>query len=243
MRNYKILTRKKLFEIFDTLFTTYGPRHWWPADSPFEVVIGAILTQNTSWKNVTRAIDKLKENKILNPKSLSEIPAGELAQSIISSGYYNQKAKKIKTFVNYFQKFGFQLEKMKEVPTERLREELLGLNGIGPETADSILLYALNKPAFVIDAYTKRLFSRLGFVPETIKYHELQQVFIKNLPQEVSLFNEYHALIDYFAHHQCKKQPLCDTCFLKKQCIYWKSAEPAIANGGVDRTSRKMRSR
>lgn len=242
MKSYKILTRKKLFEIFDTLFAAYGPRNWWPADSPFEVVIGAILTQNTSWKNVVRAIAKLKANKILDPKSLSEIPADVLAQLIISSGYYNQKAKKIKTFVSYFEKYGFQLEKMKEIPKERLREELLNLNGIGPETADSILLYALNKPVFVIDAYTKRVFSRLGFIPEAIEYHELQRIFIKNLPSGVSLFNEYHALIDYFAHHQCKKQPLCDTCFLKKNCAYWKSVAPTIASG-VDRTSRKIRSR
>lgn len=242
MKSCKRITQKKLLEIYDTLYTTYGPRGWWPGDSPFEVVIGAILTQNTSWRNVARAISNLRENNVLDPKSLFEISTESLAQLIISSGYYNQKAKKIKRFMEYFKNYDFQFKKMKEIQTEQLRKELLRLNGVGPETADSILLYALNKPVFVIDAYTRRLFSRLGFIPEKIEYHELQRIFVKNLPLDVPLFNEYHALIDYFAHYQCKKRPLCDTCFLKKQCDYWRNTEPAIASG-VDRASRKIRTR
>jgi endonuclease-3 related protein len=220
MGKYKKPSEHILMKIYDTLYTSIGPRGWWPGENPFEVVIGAILTQNTSWKNVKKAINNLKDKNLLSPERLYNTDTEVLAQVIKPSGYYNQKAKKIKHFLEYFKKYDFSFNKLQKINIKELREQLLAINGIGEETADSILLYALNKPIFVIDTYTKRIFSRLGFINENIKYSDLQKFFNNHLKKDTALFNEYHALIDYLAHFICKKKPECQKCMLKNYCEF-----------------------
>ncbi len=208
--------RPLLMKIYKTLYRAYGPRHWWPGETPFEVMMGAILTQNTSWKNVEKAIGKLKENDVLNPEGIRQLPEPSLASLIRSSGYYRIKAKRLKAFVHFlFDEFDGDIQRMKRKPVMKLREKLLGVNGIGPETADSILLYGLQKPIFVIDAYTQRIFSRHGFVSEKTSYEEVQSLFMDHLPHDERLFNEYHALIVHLGKMVCKKGPECDRCPLK----------------------------
>lgn len=214
----KRLTRNKLSTIYSILLNAYGPRHWWPADTQFEIVIGAILTQNTAWKNVIKAITVLKEKKCLSPGKLEQIDVEILAEYIRSSGYFNQKARKIKHFLAYFRRYDYDFVRMAAVDTKVLRAELLTVHGIGPETADCILLYALDKPVFVIDAYSIRVFQRLGMVDAAITYHALQDNFMRLLPADSDMYNEYHALIDYHAHHTCRKQPLCGQCCLLSLC-------------------------
>jgi len=210
------LTKIELLAIYQDLLQQIGPRHWWPADSPFEVIIGAILTQNTAWQNVKKAIANLKDKELLNPSALAEIPEPELAALIRPSGYFNQKAKKIKIFSAYFvNRYQGSMAVMAQQETAILRQELLALFGIGPETADSMLLYALAKPIFVVDAYTRRIFSRHGWFATDFTYQQMQEFFIQGLPQEVSLLNEFHALIDYVGHHYCRKQPICQSCPLQ----------------------------
>ena len=212
-----IEARRALLErIYDTLFEKIGPRHWWPGETPFEVMVGAILTQNTAWANVEKAIANLKAAGLLDPGALYEVDVRRLAELIRSSGYYNQKALKLKRFVAFFvEQYGASVERMKAEPTAELREKLLQINGIGPETADSILLYALEKPVFVVDAYTRRIFSRHGWVEPTIEYEDLRRFFEEALPEDVQLFNEYHALLVYVGHHWCRRAPRCDTCPLQ----------------------------
>lgn len=209
--------RKLLLEIYNTLYNQIGPRGWWPGDSALEIIVGAILTQNTTWKNAEKAIKNLKERGVLSVEVLSKITAEELAQLIRPSGYYNQKAKKIKRFMDYLMKrYKGDIGRMAQVDVETLRKELLFINGIGPETADSILLYALDKPSFVVDSYTKRIFSRHNLLPEDAGYERVREYFMKNLPEDVSLYNEFHALIDYVGHHFCKRAPDCDNCPLRR---------------------------
>ncbi|UCD84880.1 MAG: endonuclease III domain-containing protein [Deltaproteobacteria bacterium] len=209
-------TGKKLREIYDNLYASFGPQHWWPADDSFEVIVGAILTQNTSWKNVEKAIRNLKERKFLSPQGLKSITETELAALIRPSGYYNQKAKKLKGFVKFFfNDCGGDLKAMSAEELYPLRERLLGVKGIGPETADSILLYALEKPIFVVDTYTYRLCSRHNLVAEDASYEQIQNMFMDNLPADVQLFNEFHALIVRLGHLYCRRTPGCDTCPLK----------------------------
>jgi len=206
-------TQRLLLKIYNILYDQIGPRGWWPGDSALEIIVGAILTQNTAWKNVEKAIKNLKESGVLSVQALSKITVEELAQLIRPSGYYNQKAKKIKHFIDYLMKrYKGDIDRMAQEDVERLRQELLSINGIGPETADSILLYALNKPSFVVDSYTKRIFSRHNLLPEDAKYEQVREYFMKNLPEDVSLYNEFHALIDYVGHHFCKRVPDCDNC-------------------------------
>ncbi|MCD6381984.1 MAG: endonuclease [Candidatus Aenigmarchaeota archaeon] len=197
-----------LLRVFNRLLEDFGEQHWWPTISKnkrLEIIIAAILTQNTSWKQVEKAIRKLHERGLLNEKKLREIPEDELANLIRCTGYYKQKARKIKEFL-----------KFKEQIT---RENLLSIWGIGKETADSILLYAYNKPVFVVDAYTKRIFERLGF--GKMNYDELQKLFHDNLPKGVKLFKEYHALLVELGKNYCKKRnPLCGKCPLKDICKY-----------------------
>lgn len=207
------LDSNQLMNIYDDLLQQIGPRNWWPADSPFEVIIGAILTQNTAWKNVKKAITNLKSCDLLSPTALSNVSVEYLAELIRPSGYYNQKAKKIKNFLNYFiNAYSGSIELMAKQEAHKLREELLSVNGIGPETADSILLYALQKPIFVVDAYTLRIFSRHGWFHEDISYQDMQDFFMNRLKKNVALFNEFHALIDYVGHFYCKKNPSCSLC-------------------------------
>ncbi len=208
--------KKKLTLIYKKLYNCFGPRHWWPGDSPFEIMIGAILTQNAAWGNVEKAIKNLKRERLISPKKLQKISLRKLKSLIKPSGFYNIKAKRLKNFLIFLDKYKNNIKKLKNKNLYKLRDELLALNGIGKETADSILLYALNKPIFVIDAYTKRIFSRHKLVNENCDYTELQEFFMNNLPKRYKLFNEYHALIVELGKRYCKsKKPVCNLCPLK----------------------------
>ncbi len=208
--------RDRLMDFFHKMYDHFGPLHWWPGDSPFEVMVGAILTQNTSWANVEKAIQNLKEKDLLDPYKILDLSYEELAALIRPSGFFNIKARRLKEFVYFFiHKYNGSIEKMKEEGLWPLRDKLLKVKGIGKETADSILLYALNMPIFVVDAYTKRIFSRHHIVPEDIEYDALQHFFMENLPQDIELYNEYHAQIVLTGKTYCRKKPLCDTCPLK----------------------------
>ena len=208
------MLKVSLMKIYQTLFSAFGPRNWWPADSPEEVIFGAILAQNTSWKNVKSAILALKQAKKLDFKAIAKMDADKLAQLIKPARFLNQKAKALKSFADYFgDKYSFSIKKMKKVDLGTLRNELLNLYRIGPETADSILLYALEKPIFVIDAYTKRIFSHHGFIKKEAPYDVFQKFFMDNLPRDVRLYNEFHALIVHTGYLFCKpKKPLCEEC-------------------------------
>jgi len=205
-----------LMEIYHKLYKAYGPRHWWPGETSFEVMVGAILTQNTSWKNVEKAIQKLKAKGVLNPQGVFRLKRSQLAPLIKSSGYYRIKADRLKSFIDFlFGQYDGNIRRMKKERLEELRERLLDVKGVGPETADSILLYGLEKPIFVVDAYTKRILSRHGVVSEKAPYEEVQRLFMDYLPHDEKLFNEYHALIVQVGKMVCKKSPRCDSCPLK----------------------------
>jgi len=209
--------RRKLLTIYNRLYKEFGPRHWWPADTPFEVIVGAILTQNTAWSNVEKAITNLKKKKLLDPLSLSRSKDNRLASLIRPAGYYNIKTKRLKNFLTFLLKeFDGNLKKAFSLPAGHLRERLLGINGIGPETADSIMLYAAKKPVFVVDAYTKRVLSRHNIIKQDATYEKTQSIFMENLPKDIRLFNEYHALIVQLCKVYCKKKPICRSCPLYK---------------------------
>ena len=205
-----------LREIYNELYQAYGPRNWWPGDTPFEVMVGAILTQNTSWKNVEKAIRKLKGKGVLNPEGIHHLKKSQLAPLIKSSGYYRIKTDRLKSFINFlFEEYDGDLNKMGREKLEGLREKLLRVKGIGPETADSILLYGLREPIFVVDAYTKRILSRHGLISEKTSYEEVQKLFMDHLPMDEKLFNEYHALLVHLGKTVCKKMPRCEICPIK----------------------------
>lgn len=207
---------EKLLEIYHRLYTHFGPRHWWPADSPFEVIVGAILTQNTSWSNVEKAINSLKGANLLAPKLMYATDESTLAETIRPSGYYRLKANRLKNFLTFlFEKYRGSLVEMFSEGMEALREQLLSIKGIGPETADSILLYAGEKPVFVVDNYTKRIFSRHNFISHDATYQETQNYFMSRLHHQVRLFNEYHAQIVKLGHLFCKPTPVCAGCPLE----------------------------
>jgi endonuclease-3 related protein len=206
-----------LMMVYYRLYKAYGPRHWWPGETSFEVMVGAILTQNTSWRNVEKAIQKLKMNGVLNPEGVHHLKKSQLAPLIRSSGYYRIKADRLKSFVDFlFEEYGGDLKRMKRERLTELREKLLGIKGIGPETADSILLYGLEKPIFVVDAYTKRILSRHGITSEKASYEEVQNLFMDHLPPDEKIFNEYHALFVHLGKNVCKKIPRCDICPLRR---------------------------
>lgn len=211
---------KVLPAVYDRLLTGYGPQHWWPAETPFEVIAGAILTQSAAWTNVEKGIANLKKAGVLSPRSLRETADGKLAELIHSCGYYNAKARKLKAFVEWFgREYGDSLDKMCAADLKSLREDLLKVYGIGEETADSILLYACNKPVFVIDAYTRRIVDRLGWQPGGRKYRDYQALFMENLPPDVKLFNEYHALLVAHGKNTCRKsRSCCAGCCLSEIC-------------------------
>ncbi len=213
---------RRLLDIYDRLFATYGPQGWWPADSPFEVIVGAILTQNTAWTNVEKAIANLRAAGALTPAGLLALSAEEIALCIRPAGYFNTKAHKLRAVVEFLDReHGGDLDRLFALETAVLRETLLGLYGIGPETADSILLYAAQRPAFVVDAYTRRVFSRLGLVSDTVSYPDLQSLFAGHLPPDVALFKEYHALIVRHGKERCtKRQPGCASCPLGGDCAH-----------------------
>lgn len=210
-------TQHKLNSIYRKLYTHFGPQHWWPADTPFEVMVGAILTQNTNWLNVEKAIDNLKRRNLLSPQRLYRLSLKKLSSLITPAGYYNIKAKRLSEFLIFLYKhYKGSLKKMSSDGTYELRQRLLTVNGIGPETADSMLLYALGKPIFVIDAYTKRIFLRHRLIKSDATYNEIQDLFMKNLKAYVKLFNEYHALLVRVGKEFClKNKPKCNTCPLK----------------------------
>lgn len=209
-------TKNLLTDAFDRMFACFGPRHWWPGETPFEVMVGAILTQNTNWKNVERAIINLKKEKVLHPKKLSSIHPASLASLIRPAGFYRVKAARLRHFLKYFlEKYDGDEKKMAEKDAAQLRQELLQVKGIGPETADSILLYALAKPVFVVDAYTKRVLNRHAMCAEDDGYDEIQNLFIDHLPRDTKLFNEFHALIVETGKEYCRKTPSCDECPLR----------------------------
>ncbi len=210
--------RQKLSDIYDRLLRHYGHQHWWPAETRLEMIVGAILTQSVAWSNVEKAIANLKAAGVLESTVLHALPTDELAQLIRPSGYYNVKARKIKAFLEHMSRYQFDLDAMFAKGLDDLRAELLAIHGVGPETADSIILYAAFKPVFVIDAYTRRLFPRLGLVPEGIDYETLRAFFETHLPHDVALFNEYHALIVRHSNRTCLKKPLCQECALRNVC-------------------------
>lgn len=214
-------SRISLMQIFDLLYAACGPLHWWPAETPFEVCVGAILTQNTTWTNVEKASVTLKRAGILSPEAFRSIDPDELALLIRPAGYFNLKSRRLIEFVSWlYQHHDGSLETMFAGEWEPLRAELLQVRGIGPETADTILLYAGGKPSFVVDTYTRRLFHRLGYLSEDAGYDETRSMFMEALPNDVSLFNEYHAQIVEQCKQHCRKKPLCSRCPLNNLCSF-----------------------
>ena len=229
-----------LLEIYKKLIFRFGPQHWWPLTKEkdlvskyhknivlnnkqkLEICFGAILTQNTNWKNVEKAIYNLNKRNLIDIKKILKIESKRLAEIIKSSGYNNQKAKKLKNFCNFlFKNYNGKLDLLFKNNIYEIRKQLLSVNGIGPETADSMILYAAKKPIFVVDAYTRRVFGRIGFKEKS--YDEFQRLFMENLPNSERLFNEYHALIVELGKNICKKKPLCEKCPINSYCDYYKN--------------------
>jgi endonuclease-3 related protein len=207
---------KTLVEMYERLLRVLGPRDWWPAESLFEVIVGAILTQNTSWANVEKAIDNLKRAGILTPVGIKGVDYDELAQVIKPSGFYRLKASRLKRFIDFFyDEFDGDMSRMRSQDLGSMREKLLKVDGIGPETADSIILYALEKPIFVVDAYTKRIFSRHNLISDTWNYEEVQGMVMGELGRDVGMYNEFHALLVFSGKHWCRKIPRCAGCPLE----------------------------
>ena len=239
--------KRRLMAVYRRLHAAHGPQHWWPGDSRFEIMVGAVLTQNTAWTNVERALRRLREEGVLNLDSIRRTPLPRLAQMIRTSGYFRQKAQRLKNFVSYLDaRHGGSLERMFAQPTDQLREELLALNGVGPETADSILLYAGGHPVFVVDSYTRRIFERHGLITAKTRYEEIrhlvERAFQPSLPaawnqppasplagrrrhkfvirratSAARAFDEFHALLVQSAKHHClKAQAHCTGCPLER---------------------------
>ncbi len=217
----------RLITVFNRLYKHYGPQQWWPAESPFEVMVGAVLTQNTAWSNVEKAIANLKGADALTPEAISQAEHATLAEWLRPSGYFNIKATRLQNYCNwYLQQGGF--DALNELDDHELRHGVLSVNGVGPETADDILLYAFARPVFVIDAYTRRIFSRLGLLEHDSGYETLRHHFEQGLAKEVDrvqLFNEYHALIVMHAKEHCRVKPLCTGCPLRRGCRELKGAD------------------
>ncbi|HNR66366.1 MAG TPA: endonuclease III domain-containing protein [Atribacterota bacterium] len=213
----------ELYSMHQVLLEFYGSLHWWPGESSLEIMVGAILTQNTNWQNVSKAIEKMKEEGLLEVTALFHMDEKSLGKIIKSCGYYNLKARRLKNFINFFYRnYGGSVERLFSVDWKILREELLKINGIGPETADSILLYAGNKPIFVVDAYTRRIFHRHNYFSFKASYQEIQHFFMVHLPQDHSVYNEFHAQLVMLGKDFCNKNnPLCSQCplspFLNKK--------------------------
>lgn len=204
---------EQLQQIYRQLYEHYGCQHWWPGESALEIMVGAILTQNTNWTNVEKAIANLKQADVLTPQALVAVPLADLAEIIRPVGYFRRKAQRLHNVLTWLcEVHGGSFASMTTSATDTLREELLGVNGVGPETADSILLYALNRPTFVVDTYTARVAVRHGLIEPPFDYHELQNLFMDHLPAEVPLFNEYHALLVAVGKDFCKPKPRCENC-------------------------------
>ncbi len=204
---------KPLHQLYEQLYEHFGPQQWWPGESPFEVMVGAVLTQNTSWKNVARAIENLRQAELLDPLSLYELDVEELAELIRPAGYFRLKARRLRNLLSLIvERYDGSLDAMFAVDLPTLREQLLSVNGIGPETADSILLYAAEKPTFVVDTYTHRVLSRHGLIEPEADYHRIQQFFHDELPTDVPLYNEFHALLVRVGNAHCRRTPKCEGC-------------------------------
>jgi endonuclease-3 related protein len=208
----------RLTDVYRRLFDAFGPQHWWPGDSPLEVMIGAVLTQNTNWQNVERAIRNLREADLLDPHTLYEVPPEELEDLIRPAGYFRVKARRLRSLLEFLiERYNGSLDAMFQTSLSELRGQLLGVHGIGPETADSILLYAGGLPSFVVDAYTHRIFARHGWIGYEADYQEIQDYIQGELPQEVQLYNEYHALLVRLGKDFCRKtNPKCAECPLRE---------------------------
>ncbi len=206
---------KILLALYQRLHDAYGPQSWWPADSPFEVMLGAILTQNTAWTNVEKAIHNLKQAEALNIHSILELPDDDLAQLIRPSGYFNIKTRRLKNFTRWFLEEG-KFNRLNQLGDDELRLRLLSVNGVGPETADDILLYAFQRPVFVIDAYTRRLLIKLDLINGDEGYEQLRQFFEQALEPDVTLYQEYHALIVRHAKQACSGEKDCGHCLVEQ---------------------------
>ena len=209
--------RTSIPKVYDKLFAANGKQHWWPGNSAFEIMVGAVLTQNTAWTNVERAIANLKRNRALSPQAIVKIHPRRLARWLKPSGYFNIKARRLRAMCQWLIGQG-GTRKIAKLPTDELRHRLLAVHGIGPETADDILLYVFNRPVFVIDAYTRRIFTRLGLIGGAEDYETLRHIFENALDSNVGLFNEYHALVVVHGKDVCRKRPLCDHCCLAEDC-------------------------
>lgn len=212
---------RALTDIYRRLFDCFGPQHWWPADEPFEVIVGAILTQSAAWTNVEKAIKNLKAAGVLSPARLRRTRLPRLAGLVHPCGYYNAKALKLKSFAFWLgNHYDDDLDRLFAVDTDDLRRQLLSVHGVGQETADSILLYAAGKPVFVIDAYTRRVLGRIGLTPEKDSYAGYQAFFMESLPPDAEMFNEYHALLVRLGKDFCRRHPLCPRCCLNDICQF-----------------------
>lgn len=212
-----------LREVYGRLLARYGPQHWWPGETPFEVIVGAILTQNTNWNNAARAIDALRAADKLSAAAIRATRADQLAALIRPSGYFNAKARKLRAMAEFIGETADDLDARFSGDTGTLRRALLGVHGVGPETADSILLYAAGRPVFVVDAYTTRVISRLGLTGENPGYDSLQRFFTANLAPDAALFNEFHALIVGLGKEVCRPTPRCPECCLNSRCRWARS--------------------
>lgn len=207
----------KLLEVYERLLAAFGPQHWWPGDSPFEVLVGAVLVQNTAWRNVERAIENLRQAGVMEPHALYALSPEELAELIRPAGYYQVKARRLRNLLKLVvEDFGGSLDRMFSTSLSALRERLLEVHGIGPETADAILLYAGGLPTFVVDTYTHRILARHGWIGYDADYHEIKDTFESALPADAKLYNEYHALLVRLGKDYCKRTaPKCGTCPLR----------------------------
>ena len=210
------MTDSPLLALHHSLNAHYGDLAWWPADSAFEIAVGAILTQNTDWRNVEKALGNLKSANVLSVEAILETPTDQLEMLVRPSGYFRMKADRLKQLCKFLQSNSF--DALKKMGGDQARERLLSVKGVGPETADDIVLYALDIPSFVIDTYTRRLLERFGLYSAKLKYSELQAAFHQQLPEDSSLFKQYHALIVEHAKVSCRKKPLCESCALKETC-------------------------
>jgi len=211
--------------MYRTMERALGPQGWWPGQTRFEVIVGAILTQNTAWTNVARAIANLRRAHVLRPQALAALPTSRLARLVRSSGYYRTKARRVKRFLRFLQaRYRLDLSRMLAERPSSLRKELLAVPGIGPETADSILLYAGNVPIFVVDAYTRRILQRHGLIRPDATYDAMQALFMGNLPPDASLYNEYHALLVAVGKDFCRPVPHCEDCPLRCDLEHYRPA-------------------
>lgn len=206
-----------MIKVYEALYKRWGPQYWWPGRTRFEIIMGAILTQNTAWSNVERAIRRLRRERALNPVKINEADTAELAEWIRPAGYFNVKSHRIKAFIKVlFDKFDGDLRKLFLLETIALREVLLNINGIGPETADSIILYAAKRPVFVVDAYTRRVLFRHGWIGKRTDYDDVAAFMTQHIPCDVQLYNEYHALIVRLCKEHCRAKALCEGCPISK---------------------------